>query len=150
MSTRWIPGAARPISISIVAVALIVIFKLPPAGAAAVGSLFDVRLPSLVGRFVAFANYLELLRDAGFRHALGVSASYCAGVTTGTLALGVALAGATRDPGLWSSAIRVGFLLPALMPGVAAAAVWRWLYDPYFGLFDRRATGSRVAGPGWL
>ena len=87
--------------------------------------------------FVGFYNYLRLLRDKRFFNALEVSLIWEVVTVTGTLLVAIVLAvlvvETVRRP-LWRTVICFAFLAPVLLPRVAAAFIWRFLYSPSLGL----------------
>lgn len=89
--------------------------------------------------FVGFYNYLRLLRDKRFFNALEVSLIWEVVTVTGTLLVAIVLAvlvvETVRRP-LWRTVICFAFLAPVLLPRVAAAFIWRFLYSPSLGLVN--------------
>ena len=87
--------------------------------------------------FVGFYNYLRLLRDKRFFNALEVSLIWEVVTVTGTLLVAIVLAvlvhETVRRP-FWRTLICFAFLAPVLLPRVAAAFIWRFLYSPSLGL----------------
>lgn len=96
-------------------------------------SLQDWRLNP--GPFVGIANYQKALTaEPEFWRALGVTLYYVVGTVPLTILLGYLLAELlhTRIRGL--AIYRTLFFLPYIVSPVAAAAVWRWILNPNFGL----------------
>lgn len=87
--------------------------------------------------FVGLYNYLRLLRDKRFFNALEISAIWEVVTVAGTLALAVLLAvlvfETVKRP-VSRNLICFAFLAPVLLPRVAAAFIWRFLYSPTLGL----------------
>ena len=87
--------------------------------------------------FVGLYNYLRLFRDKRFFNALEISALWELVTVAGTLALAVLLAvlvfETVKRP-LARNLICFAFLAPVLLPRVAAAFIWRFLYSPTLGL----------------
>lgn len=42
--------------------------------------------------------------------------------------------------------LRALFYLPAIVAPIAVATIWRWMYDPFFGLFNALLTGVGLQG----
>lgn len=100
-------------------------------------SLMDRRLSAPGERFVGAYNYLHLLRDPRFFNDLKVSALWEAITVAGALAVSVVLAVLifeTVKAAAWRNAICFAFLVPVLLPRVAAAFIWRFLYSPSLGV----------------
>lgn len=99
--------------------------------------------------FVGAYNFLRLLRDRRFFNALEISAIWEVVTVAGTLLVAVALSilifETVKKP-LWRNIICFAFLVPVLLPRVAAAFIWRFLYSPSLGLINYLA-GLTGAGP---
>ena len=99
--------------------------------------------------FVGLYNFARLLRDARFLNALQISALWEVITVTGTLVLAMAMAilvHETVKKPLWRNLICFAFLAPVLLPRVAAAFIWRFLYSPSLGLVNY-LTGLLGLGP---
>ncbi len=115
-------------------------------------SLYSSSFISPVPRFVGLATYEALLGDAKFWRVLGNSLVWTAGVVLLQNLLGflVALALNRDVPG--QGVMRSLILLPWVLPGVVAAIVWRFLYDPQLGLVNSFVISFGLADRGveWL
>ncbi len=89
--------------------------------------------------FVGLYNYLRLLRDKRFFNALEISLIWELVTVTGALAVAVLLAilvhESVKRP-LWRNLLCFAFLAPVLLPRVAAAFIWRFMYSPSLGLMN--------------
>ena len=102
-------------------------------------SLMNRALRSPEYEFVGLYNYLRLLRDKRFFNALEISLIWELVTVTGTLALAVVLAVLVHETvkrPVWRNLICFAFLAPVLLPRVAAAFIWRFLYSPSLGLVN--------------
>ena len=114
----------------------LVVFLIGPMIASLVMSLTDWNIglpPALVG----VANYRDLLtQDPLFWKSLGVTVYYTILVVPVSLAVafGVAIALNQKVRGL--AFFRVVFYLPTLVPMVASAILWNWMFNPDLGLFN--------------
>lgn len=45
---------------------------------------------------------------------------------------------------------RLAFFLPSILSGVAIFYLWRWMYNPDFGLVNSILASVGISGPGWL
>lgn len=109
------------------------VFAVAPLVNAALISLRDWRLTP--GPWVGLSNYHRALRlEPDFWQSLQVTGWYVLGLVPGVLFLGVVLAsfleGQRRAAGLY----RLLFFLPYVVSPVAAAAVWKWMLNPDFGV----------------
>lgn len=48
------------------------------------------------------------------------------------------------------SSLRVLFYLPAIIASIAVATIWKWMYDPFFGLFNSLLTSWGFQAWDWL
>lgn len=113
------------------------------AGVSVIGafyfSLMDRSLRYTDYDFVGLYNYQRLLLDNRFFNALAVSAKWELITVTGTLLLSLSLAVLIYEKvtsPLWRNVICFAFLVPVLLPRVAAAFIWRFIYSPSLGLIN--------------
>lgn len=102
-------------------------------------SLMNRALRSPDYEFVGLYNYLRLLRDKRFFNALEISLIWELVTVAGTLAVAVVLAIVVHENvkrALWRNLICFAFLAPVLLPRVAAAFIWRFMYSPSLGLVN--------------
>jgi len=87
-------------------------------------------------RFVGLANFVKLSHDPLFYRSIVVTLYYTAlAVPAGIVfALALALMLNARLPGMYL--FRTVFFLPNVVAGVAMLLVWRWLFNPDFGLIN--------------
>ena len=103
-------------------------------------------------KWVGFANYQKALSggDAQFWPSLGRTFLYAAMLVpiglTGSLLIAVLL-----NQKLYAvSLFRTLFFLPSLVPIVASAVLWQWLYQPEFGAINGLLSMVGIKGPLWL
>jgi multiple sugar transport system permease protein len=105
---------------------------------------YDIVRPA---RFVGLTNYIELItQDELFHKVLGntlflVAIGVPAGVATAFL-----LASLLNTRLKWRPVFRTIFFLPALVPVVASAEIWRWVFNTNWGLINAvlKSLGLRV------
>jgi len=61
-------------------------------------------------------------------------------------AVGFALALALNQNIPGRSPLRALFYLPVIIAPIAVATIWRWMYDPFFGLFNATLTSLGLQG----
>src|SRR5581483_12001179 len=121
-------------------VAIGVFFFLPVVAALALSftdfDVYTVGDPTRL-RLVGLANYRHLLAEPRFWTALGNTTYFVlvGGSLSVAVALGVALLVEARAVRL-KALFRTVFLLPVVTTLVAVAVVWRFLYQPRFGLLN--------------
>lgn len=125
------------------------IFVLLPVGASGILSFYSWDLFG-IPKFVGLANYLQLLRDARFWEYLLNTLFFLLGIVPGML-LALVLAVLLNQKIRGVVAFRTMYFLPVVSSMVAVALVWRWIYNPDFGLLN---AGLKMIGiespPDWL
>lgn len=81
-------------------------------------------------------NYIRLLKDSAFAHAIVVSVLFTAGSVTGAYVVGLAAALLLNRSFPGNAAFGAVVIIPWAMPYVAAAMIWSWLFDYQYGLFN--------------
>jgi multiple sugar transport system permease protein len=87
-------------------------------------------------KFTGLANYIKLLGDEDFRHAMRVTAYYVIlNIPLQTvIALGMAV---LLDRFTKSTMVRGILLLPWLLPNIIVALLWLWMLDPTLGFINQ-------------
>jgi ABC-type sugar transport system permease subunit len=98
---------------------------------------------------IGAANYAELAQDSAFHLSLGVTLIYAAvAIPLGVLAaMTLAMFLNTRIRG--QSFYRVVYYLPHLVPTVAVAILWLWIFNPQIGLINMILGRVMNAADGW-
>ncbi len=107
-------------------------------------SLFTSSFINPTPEFVGLDAYRAIMADPGFWKVLQNAFFWTFGVVVLQNLIGffVALLLNQALPG--SAIIRSLILLPWVMPGIVAAVLWRFLYDPQFGLFNSILLGWNI------
>lgn len=102
--------------------------------------------------WVGLKNYLRALsgQDDLFWPSLGRTLRYAFVMVPIGISLSL-LAALLLNQGLKGTVLfRTLFFLPSLTPVVAAAIIWRWLYQPEFGAINTLLWYLGIQGPRWL
>lgn len=101
-------------------------------------------------KFVGLSNYIELARDEVFYTVLKNTLFYVVGaVPLGTIvAIALALLLNTRVRGM--SWYRTLFFLPTLVPMVAQATLFLWIFNGDYGVLNFMLKAIHVPAPNWL
>ncbi len=104
------------------------------------------------GRPVEFGwgNYAALFDDPRFLAALLNTATYAAGTILPSLTLALLFALALREADWLTAAVRTLLVLPMMVPLVAAAALFTFIFLPGAGLIDHYLYPLGLAGANWL
>ncbi len=107
-------------------------------------SLFSSSFINPTPQFVGLDAYREIVNDSGFWKVIQNAFFWTFGVVVLQNLIGFFVA-LLLNQGLPGSAIiRSLILLPWVMPGIVAAVLWRFLYDPQFGLFNSVLLGWNI------
>jgi multiple sugar transport system permease protein len=106
--------------------------------------------PQLPPLFIGLANYRELIHDATFWKSLGNTLYYASMTIPASLilSLGLAMMLNTKIPG--QSLFRTIIFLPSLVPIVASAMVWMWMFNSKLGIMNNLLGKIGIEGPAWL
>ncbi len=101
-------------------------------------------------RFVGGANFRELFSDDVFRIALGNSLWYLVWSVPLRVLGAVAFALLLHRRFRAAAAYRTSVFLPTVIPDVAYALVWLWIFNPLYGPMNLILEALGVDGPAWL
>lgn len=100
--------------------------------------------------FVGFANYVSLWHDPNFRESLAVTLKFAFSVVSIEMVVGVGLALLLDRNLRGMSLLRTLFILPMMIAPVVVGLVWRYMYHPSIGLFNRTLEGVGLESVDWL
>ncbi|MDR5696017.1 MAG: sugar ABC transporter permease [Armatimonadota bacterium] len=102
-------------------------------------------------RFIGLGNYVRLWNDPLFWKSLGISFKWTIGVVPAILMISLPLALFLNAGWLrLKSLYRTGYFVPVVTNIVAVAFVWRWMFDPDFGVINWFLGVLGLPKPGWL
>lgn len=132
---------------------LVLIFALLyPVGYLTVASFFDWRMgtPFADSTFAGLGNYLWILKDPNFRESFMVTMTFAFTVVVLEMFIGVALALMLERPIKGMSVFRTIFILPMMIAPIVVGLVWRYMYNPQFGIINKTLKSWGFAGIPWL
>lgn len=100
--------------------------------------------------YVGAQNFLKLFADPAFRKALANNLVYALGTVIPSLVLALGFAMALARSNRVNALVRALFFLPVLIPLVAAASIFLFLFLPNIGLIDYHLAKLAISGPNWL
>ncbi|HLV11153.1 MAG TPA: sugar ABC transporter permease [Trueperaceae bacterium] len=115
------------------------LFAFYPLGTAIYYSLHDWDMRSSAPMsFVGLGNFVEMFQDPRFLNALKVSGQFLALTVLGSLALAFLVAPLVHETAKgWRRHLAIFvFILPAVLPRIGAAYMWRLMYDPSLGIIN--------------
>jgi len=102
-------------------------------------------------RFIGLGNYVRLWNDPLFWKSLGISFKWTLGVVPAIVVISLPLALFLNAGWLRLKALyRTGYFIPVVTNIVAVAFVWRWMFDPDFGVINWFLGLLGLPKPGWL
>lgn len=126
------------------------IFVLWPIAKSVRYSLYDWNGIGPLNHFVGFDNYRELSGDAVFWRALKHNVVVVAWSLGTQIPLGIGLA-LLLTRGLKGSALfRTLYFAPMVLSEVIVGVIWRWIYQPNFGMANAFLKEIGINRQGWL
>jgi len=123
-----------------------------PLGYMIYGSFRDWDPSQSIGEtdFVGLKNYITLWFDPAFRESLTVTLVFAISVVSAELVLGVGLALLLDRNIRGMSVLRTLFILPMMIAPVVVGLMWRYMYHPTVGTFNRTLKSLGFEGVDWL
>jgi multiple sugar transport system permease protein len=129
-----------------------VVFTAIPIGLSFYYSFCDYSLtrPSRGPLWIGLDNYNQMIHDTVFWKSLGNTLYYASmALPAGLLvSLGLALMLNTNIRG--QTIYRTIIFLPSLVPTIASAMIWLWMFNPGEGLFNFLLNSAHLPTPDWL
>ncbi len=125
------------------------VFSLTPIVASLGLTLFDWDLLT-PPRFIGLDNFSELFTSDDFWAALGHTLYFIIGYIPLVLVLALGLALILNQKLRGIMLYRAAFYLPVVSAWVAVALLWKWIFNPKFGLVNYLLGLVGIVGPGWL
>lgn len=99
--------------------------------------------------FVGLANYVKLAHDPSFGNSMLVTVLYAVAVCVLSVVTGLGAASLLNAGFRGRAVYRTAFFLPVVTSSIAAAAVWRYLFD-VSGPVNAGLSAIGLGGPNWL
>ncbi len=127
------------------------LFTLYPVLSACVSSLFRDNLSTSLPLFIGLGNFRDLYADPVFRKVLGNSIWFSAATVPLSMLVALALALLLQHCSRrLRPYIRLFWFYPTVIPLVAAANIWLFIYTPDYGLLDSLFGAVGIRGHNWL
>lgn len=131
-------------------VALFALLRIIPIGQNIVYSFFESSIGNPLANFVGLQNYKDLFQDDLFGISIRNTTYFAVFVTffgvVGALCIALLLATPNKLSGFYETA----YFLPVITPMVPVAVVWKWIYDPSFGLLNYILSWFGISPVPWL
>ncbi|WP_299688090.1 sugar ABC transporter permease [uncultured Tateyamaria sp.] len=134
------------------AMVIMAIALLYPLGYMIWGSFRDWNPSQSIGEaeFVGLKNYITLWNDPNFRESIGVTLRFAFFVVSIEMVLGVGLALLLDRDIRGMSVLRTMFILPMMIAPVVVGLMWRYMYHPTIGTFNRFLESIGLPKVDWL
>jgi len=121
------------------AAGFMIVGLLYPIGYMIYASFLDWNPSQLIGdaEFIGLRNYTKLLGDESFRESLTVTLKFSAIVVVTEMLVGVGLALLLDRNIRGISVLRTIFILPMMIAPIVVGLMWRYMYHPSVGIFNR-------------
>jgi multiple sugar transport system permease protein len=131
---------------------IMVLALLYPLGYMIFGSFRDWDPSESLGEstFVGFANYITLWNDPNFRESVGVTLKFAFWVVSIEMIIGVGLALLLDRNLRGMSLLRTLFILPMMIAPVVVGLIWRYMYHPTVGVFNKTLKSWGFESVDWL
>jgi multiple sugar transport system permease protein len=100
--------------------------------------------------FIGLANFQSLLEDAAFWRALGYTITFIIMYVPTVFVLGLALALLLNQKITGISFVRTATFLPVVASWVVVSLIWKWIFNPSYGLVNYGLGMMGIEGPAWL
>ncbi len=123
-----------------------------PIGYVIYASFLDWNPSQRIGEaaFVGLRNYAKLLGDGAFRESLWVTLKFAAVVVSAEMVLGVGLALLLDRNIRGLTILRTLFILPMMIAPIVVGLMWRYMYHPTIGIFNRTLVSMGFDPVPWL
>jgi multiple sugar transport system permease protein len=134
------------------AVIVMAVALLYPIGYMIYASFLDWNPSQRIGEaeFVGLRNYINLLSDASFLESFWVTIKFAAIVVSVEMFLGVGLALLLDRNIRGMSVLRTLFILPMMIAPIVVGLMWRYMYHPTVGIFNKTLKGMGFESIPWL
>lgn len=100
--------------------------------------------------FIGFDNYIRLVQDAEFWRSFKNTFLFILGYIPLVMILGLGCAVLLNKKMRFRAFFRATYFLPVVTSWVAVSLVWKWLYNPNYGLINYFLSLVGFDGPQWL
>jgi multiple sugar transport system permease protein len=150
--SRGIANRLTPYLFLAPAAIIMAIALLYPLGYMVWGSFRDWDPSQTIGEaeFVGFKNYITLWGDPNFHESLSVTLIFAITVVVIEMVIGVGLALLLDRNIRGMSVLRTLFILPMMIAPVVVGLMWRYMYHPTVGTFNRFLESIGLPSVDWL
>jgi multiple sugar transport system permease protein len=96
---------------------------------------YNLRQPNDI-RFTGLTNYINVLTHPEFWQSMQVTFTFTVGSVIGQVIVGLLVALLLNEQFRGRGILRSAVLLPWAIPGVIAGVMWKWIFNPRFGVLN--------------
>jgi multiple sugar transport system permease protein len=100
--------------------------------------------------FIGLGNFQELMGDRDFWRALGYTLTFILMYVPVVFVLGLALALFLNQKARGMLIVRASSFLPVVASWVVVSLIWKWIFNPQYGLINYGLGVLGIQGPAWL
>ena len=100
--------------------------------------------------FVGFDNYTKMFQSEEFWQVLKNTGIYTLGTVPLNMAFSLFISMGIQKKIAGKRFLRTAFFAPVIISPVAAALIWRWLYDPNYGIINYSISYLGIDSVNWL
>lgn len=100
--------------------------------------------------FIGINNYRQMINDAEFWRTLRNTVTFLVGYVPLVLTAGLLIAVLLNANIPFRGVFRTMYFVPVVTSWVAVALVWKWLFNPAYGLINAGIGALGISGPAWL
>lgn len=149
MEFRW-RARIKPYLLLAPSLVFLATFTYYPMVLAAWQSFFHKALGEKTDTYVGFGNYVLMFNDEKFHAAVLNNVVYAIGTMLPSIFLALLFALLLSQSTRFNNFLRALLFFPTLIPLVAAASLWWFIFLPYVGLLDYYLAKLAVESPDWL
>jgi multiple sugar transport system permease protein len=97
---------------------------------------YDLTSPATQGQWVGFSQYFTLIKNKLYIQSWQRSLIFCIGTVLGQFLIGFSFALLLNRAGRFQNWFRGIYLLPWVLPPIAAALLWWWIFDLSHGVLN--------------
>ena len=131
-------------------VGLFLMLRIIPIGQNFYYSFFASKIGNPAAVFIGLENYKDLFKDLLFRTAIKNTSYFALFVTVFGVIISLKIALLLNKLSRLSPFYEAVYFLPVITPMVPVAVVWKWIYDPSYGLLNYFLSWFGVAPVAWL
>lgn len=113
-------------------------------------SLYNSTIVDPTANFIGMGNFKELSTDPFFITSIKNTFTFAIWVTLFSVVLSLFLAIALERKTRMSAFYEAVYFLPVITPMVPVSVVWKWIYDPAYGLLNYILSFFGISPVGWL